>query len=155
MTPADIEGGRSVAAAGGPPSNAVPGCTQPHTGRLVLAPEWQSPAAVRIRRDNLPLAGWRNLIGLLGQFRQDHNNADQRMRRVARTRSDGCVLRDLTRRANQQNLVQPPLQKYSDFQKTQISLYPRPSCPTEGRLAIVTDAGQDAVDADAPLTNGA
>jgi hypothetical protein len=30
-----------------------------------------------------------------------------------------------------------------------------PSCPTEGRLAIVTDAGRDAVDADAPLTNGA
>jgi endogenous inhibitor of DNA gyrase (YacG/DUF329 family) len=30
-----------------------------------------------------------------------------------------------------------------------------PSRPTEGRLAIVTDAGRDAVDADAPLTNGA
>jgi len=29
------------------------------------------------------------------------------------------------------------------------------SRPTEGRLAIVTDAGRDAVDADAPLTNGA
>jgi hypothetical protein len=25
--------------------------------------------------------------------------------------------------------------------------YPPPSCPTEGRLEIVTDAGQDAVDA--------
>jgi hypothetical protein len=43
--------------------------------------------------------------------------------------------------------VQPLSQKYSDFQKTQISLYPQPSCPTEGRLEIVTDAGQDAVDA--------
>ena len=30
-----------------------------------------------------------------------------------------------------------------------------PSRPTEGRFAIVTDAGRDAVDADAPLTNGA
>jgi hypothetical protein len=26
--------------------------------------------------------------------------------------------------------------------------------PLEGRIAIVTDAGRDAVDADAPLTNG-
>jgi hypothetical protein len=30
-----------------------------------------------------------------------------------------------------------------------------PSCPTEGRLEIVTDAGQDAVDVDAPVTNSA
>jgi hypothetical protein len=45
-------------------------------------------------------------------------------------------------------LVQPLLQKYSDFPKTQISLYPLPSRSTEGRLAIVTDAGRDAVDAD-------
>jgi hypothetical protein len=37
----------------------------------------------------------------------------------------------------------------------QIRLYDLPSCPTEGRLEIVTDAGQDAVDADALLTNGA
>jgi hypothetical protein len=29
------------------------------------------------------------------------------------------------------------------------------SRPTEGRLAIVTNAGRDAVDVDAPLTNGA
>jgi len=29
------------------------------------------------------------------------------------------------------------------------------SRPTEGRFAIVTDAGRDAVDADAPITNGA
>jgi hypothetical protein len=51
--------------------------------------------------------------------------------------------------------VQPPLKKYSDFPKSQITLYPQPSCPTEGRFAIVTDAGQDAVDVDAPITNGA
>ena len=48
-----------------------------------------------------------------------------------------------------------PLKKYSDFPKSQITLYPQPSCPTEGRFAIVTDAGQDAVDVDAPITNGA
>ncbi len=33
-------------------------------------------------------------------------------------------------------------------------IYP-PSRPTKGRFAIVTDAGRDAVDADALLTNGA
>jgi hypothetical protein len=36
----------------------------------------------------------------------------------------------------------------------QIYIHDRP-VPLEGRLAIVTDAGRDAVDADAPLTNGA
>jgi hypothetical protein len=52
--------------------------------------------------------------------------------------------------------VQPHLQKYSDFPKSQISLYPRPvpPRPTEGRHAIVTAAGRDAMDADAPITNG-
>jgi hypothetical protein len=51
--------------------------------------------------------------------------------------------------------VQPLSQKYSDFPKEQITCITPPSCLTEGRLAIVTDAGQDAVDADVPLTNGA
>jgi hypothetical protein len=51
--------------------------------------------------------------------------------------------------------VQPLSKKYSDFPKTQITLYPPPSRPTEGRLAIVTAAGRGAVDADAPITNGA
>jgi len=32
---------------------------------------------------------------------------------------------------------------------------PRRLVPSEGRFAIVTDAGRDAVDADAPITNGA
>ena len=44
--------------------------------------------------------------------------------------------------------VQPRLQKYFCFSETQTRLYDLPSCPTEGRLEIVTDAGQDAVDAD-------
>jgi hypothetical protein len=51
--------------------------------------------------------------------------------------------------------VQPFLQKYSGFPKIQITFIISPSFPTEGRLEIVTDAGQDAVDADVPLTNGA
>jgi hypothetical protein len=51
--------------------------------------------------------------------------------------------------------VKPVLQKYSDFPKTQISLYLTPFRPTEGRVAIVTNAGRNAVDADAPITNGA
>ena len=44
--------------------------------------------------------------------------------------------------------VQPFVQKYSDFQKTQIRCIsiPVPS-HSEGRLAIVTDAGRDAMDA--------
>jgi hypothetical protein len=51
--------------------------------------------------------------------------------------------------------VKPLLQKYSDFQNTQISFISTtvPFLP-RGRLAIVTDAERDAVDVDAPLTNG-
>jgi len=43
--------------------------------------------------------------------------------------------------------VQSPLKKYSGFPKPQITLYPPPSTPLEGRIAIVTDAGLDAMDA--------
>jgi hypothetical protein len=50
-------------------------------------------------------------------------------------------------------LVQPLRQKYFCFSEMQIKLYDSPSCPTEGRLEIVTDAGQDAVDAGGALTN--
>ena len=41
------------------------------------------------------------------------------------------------------------------FRLTQISRISAASRPTEGRLAIVTDAGRDAVDAAAQLTNSA
>jgi hypothetical protein len=51
--------------------------------------------------------------------------------------------------------VQSLPEKYSDFQKPQISLDPPPSTPLEGRIAIVTDAGLDAMDAAALLTNSA
>ena len=56
---------------------------------------------------------------------------------------------------------QPLSQKYSEFSELNLTPYPnhfyRYAIPshTEGRLAIVTDAGRDAVDADALLTNGA
>jgi hypothetical protein len=58
-------------------------------------------------------------------------------------------------RANHRIPVKPPSKKYSDFPKTQITPYQQPSRPTEGRVAIVTAAGRDAVDAEAPITNGA
>src|SRR5216684_7684821 len=41
--------------------------------------------------------------------------------------------------------VQPLLKKYSDFPNAQISPYVRRPVPREGRFAIVTDAGRDAV----------
>jgi hypothetical protein len=41
--------------------------------------------------------------------------------------------------------VQSLPKKYSGFPKSQISLYPQPSTPLEGRIAIVTDAGLDAM----------
>jgi hypothetical protein len=51
--------------------------------------------------------------------------------------------------------VQPPLQKYFCFSETQIrSISSAVPFPLEGRHAIVTAAGRDAVDADAPITNG-
>jgi hypothetical protein len=63
---------------------------------------------------------------------------------------------DLPHELPRQFGVQPPLHKYSGFPNTQISCISTtvPS-QTEGRFAIVTNAGWDAVDVDAPLTNGA
>ena len=51
--------------------------------------------------------------------------------------------------------VQSLSKKYSGFPKSRITLCPQPSTPLEGRIAIVTDAGLDAMDAAALLTNGA
>ena len=51
--------------------------------------------------------------------------------------------------------VQPALQKYSGFQKTQITFRTAGVPLPRGALAIVTDVERDAVDADAPITNGA
>jgi hypothetical protein len=64
--------------------------------------------------------------------------------------------KNLTRRANHQKPVQPLAQKYFTSEFVQITfLSAAVPSHTEGRLAIVTNAGRDAVDADAPLTNGA
>jgi hypothetical protein len=41
--------------------------------------------------------------------------------------------------------VQSLAKKYSGFQKPQITLYTASSTPLEGRIAVVTDAGLDAV----------
>jgi hypothetical protein len=61
---------------------------------------------------------------------------------------------DFARRANQTRVGQISQSKSSPFAKNiplspsgKSSLQARPSRPTEGRLAIVTDAGRDAVDA--------
>jgi hypothetical protein len=51
--------------------------------------------------------------------------------------------------------VQPCLQKYFYSPQGKSLLHPMPSRPSEGRFAIVTNVGRDAVDADALLTNGA
>jgi hypothetical protein len=51
--------------------------------------------------------------------------------------------------------VQISRKKYSAFRNPQIIGILRPSRPSRGAFAIVTNAGWDAVDADAPLTNGA
>jgi hypothetical protein len=45
-------------------------------------------------------------------------------------------------------VVQSLLKKYSAFPNTKSALYLSPSRPTKGALAIVTDAGRDAVDAE-------
>jgi len=47
--------------------------------------------------------------------------------------------------------VQPLSKKYSDFPKAQITLYPQPSRPTEGRCATSRNAERDAVDAGCAL----
>jgi hypothetical protein len=52
---------------------------------------------------------------------------------------------DLSRRIKPILPVQSHPKKYSDFPKPQITLYPPPSTPHEGRIAIVTDAGLDAM----------
>jgi hypothetical protein len=70
---------------------------------------------------------------------------------------DGSVLEkpDFLKRINVICPVQSPLKKYFRFSEMQIRLYDWPSCPTEGRLEIVTDAGQDAVDARSAKDEGA
>jgi len=49
----------------------------------------------------------------------------------------------------------PFLKNFSSFRFMQISFLVPPSTPLEGRIAIVTNAGLDAMDAAALLTNSA
>jgi hypothetical protein len=52
--------------------------------------------------------------------------------------------------------VQPPLQKYFPFRSNANHLFiPRRPVPLEGRFAIVTDVGRDAVDASGAEDEGA
>src|SRR6266436_7278340 len=70
--------------------------------------------------------------------------------RADSTQSNHALAREKTKFACGIKLiwaVQPCLQKHFASGLTQINSMISPSCPTEGRLAIVTDAGRDAVDA--------
>jgi hypothetical protein len=51
------------------------------------------------------------------------------------------------------SLSSPICKNISILELPKSNLEPPPSRPKEGRLAIVTDAGRDAVDADVLLTN--
>ena len=66
-------------------------------------------------------------------------------------------MREKTNFPSQINLiwvVQPQLQKYSPSQPPQISGFNAPFRPGKGRIAIVTNAGQDAVAAAALARKG-
>ncbi len=58
------------------------------------------------------------------------------------------------RRANQQISVQPRFEKYSAFALVKITSIDSHVSLPEGRLAIVTDVGRDAVDATALACGG-
>jgi hypothetical protein len=60
---------------------------------------------------------------------------------------------DLLRRFNLICPVQSAREKFPALPASQITGLSLPSHPLEGRIAIVTDAGWDAVDAEALLTN--
>jgi hypothetical protein len=94
----------------------------------------------------------------------ERGNIIQRLRNVTsrcgKSRRRECDSRFLIgailwRRINVIPPVQSPSQKHSCSHPTQITGLFLPSRPTGGRLAIVTNAGRDAVDADAQMTNSA
>jgi len=73
---------------------------------------------------------------------------------AARPGIDDPIIVERQRRANHlcrlaitTLIVQPFLQKYSDFPKAQISCISTASCPERGALRNVINAGVDAVDA--------
>jgi hypothetical protein len=70
-----------------------------------------------------------------------------RLRAVPRASADLRVKSNFCNRIKLSLPVQSLPKKYSVFPKSRITLYPQPSTPLEGRIAIVTDAGLDAMDA--------
>ena len=83
-------------------------------------------------------------------------NPQPRSSRLAGTGAADRIGGDLPDRRSPAIRVQPLLQKYFLFTRdpNHRLIHGRP-VPYEGRLAIVTDAGRDAVDAKVPITNGA
>ena len=84
----------------------------------------------------------------------DRRTAHRESRKAPQSRHDLVV--HVARRAHFQFFCRVPFARIFRFTRRANHLYKLgPSRPTEGRHAIVTVAGRDAVDADALLTNGA
>ena len=70
--------------------------------------------------------------------------------------TDDPTGKSVTRSVRWRSACPVPSGKISDFPKYQIiGIFSAVPSHREGRLAIVTDAGRDAVDAEVPITNGA
>src|SRR3984885_2177873 len=78
--------------------------------------------------------------------------SDLRMLRVKRLAAPVERSPDLPDRLLGRWCVQPLCKKYFRSRATQITFTSPSSRPTEGRFAVVTDAGRDAVDAGGALT---
>jgi hypothetical protein len=63
-------------------------------------------------------------------------------------------VRVMTRRANHFSLSSPLCKNIPLLDSPKSTLELIPSCSVRGALAIATDVERDAVDADAPITNG-
>src|SRR5205814_5874060 len=79
-----------------------------------------------------------------GPAKTSHPRSSLRNQRLRRLRAQ----RNLLNRINLICPVQSHLQKHFRSSPKQITSLVTPSRPTKGRLAIVTNAGRDAVDAD-------
>jgi hypothetical protein len=77
------------------------------------------------------------------------------MLQVTHAGRDAITRLPATRRANHFFLSSPFCKNILIFRRPKSVYIPRRPAPLGGALAIVTDVGRDAVDADAPLTNGA
>jgi hypothetical protein len=59
-----------------------------------------------------------------------------------------------SKRPSNKSKSSPSVKNIPIFRNRKSLVYFRHPVPLEGRFAIVTDAGRDAVDVDAPITNG-